>query len=288
MAGEFSRRRTSFVFWPFWPPRRLAKTLAETLVGVLAAFQMEAYGAKELPLKSALNPLETSSTTPQPPPLASLLKPEWMKRLIENKEILESASLKDVPDSPNRVYSFFASMRVGASLEITRKILTNYRLYSEMVPYVDRTIYNSKQQILWIEGGIWGFRLGSQIRFQELNDRWIRYRIISGHFAGLVGELIFESLGEKGTLVYFRGEQSGTDWPPRFVIERGAEIVFGFTAGRMRSYIEAQKKSLRGAGNGPEIGNGNRSHQGQEYIETGEKSGKEKSWNFIPQPKSHF
>ena len=76
------------------------------------------------------------------------------------------------------------------------------------------------------------------MRFEERGDRWIHYEIVGGHFTGLSGDIFFESWGEKGTAVYFGGEQQGAEFPPKFVIERGAEIVFGFTAKRMRSYIE--------------------------------------------------
>lgn len=243
-----------------------------------------------------LSAAPTKSATPSllrppalaPPVLATLLKPAWLKRIIDDKEIIVNASLKDNAGSPLRTYSIYAAMRVGATLDLARQVLTNYQLYSEIIPYVDRTVYNSKQQILWIEGGIWGFRLSSQIRFQEMTERWIHFQIIGGHFTSLAGDMIFEDLGEKGTLVYLRGEQSGTDWPPKFVIERGAEVVFGFTAGRMRSYIESQKKSLRGAGNGREIRNGNQGREGQGGNEAGKKSETKKGGDPVPEPRSHL
>ena len=95
--------------------------------------------------------------------------------------------------------------------------------------------------VLDIEGGVWKFRLRSWVRFEERADRWIHYLIVGGHFTGLEGDIYFESAGEKGTLVYFHGDQQGKHWPPKLVIERGAEIVFGFTAGRMRKYLESNE-----------------------------------------------
>jgi ribosome-associated toxin RatA of RatAB toxin-antitoxin module len=159
-------------------------------------------------------------------------------------------------------YNFYAAMLVNASAKQTYATLTNYRLYSELVPFVDSVHYSAATHVLQLEGGIWKFHLSSELRFREHPDRWIDFEVIAGHFKGLVGHIYFEPQSEKGTLVYLTGEISGTVWPPQIVIERGAEIVFGFAAQRMRSYIEKQSK--QGASNGE-------TQKGQ-----------------IPQPRSHL
>ena len=113
-----------------------------------------------------------------------------------------------------------------------------------MVPYIDKSNYNPQTRNLDLEGGIFHFRLASQLHFEERSDRWIHYTVVAGHFRGLSGDLFFEPLEiatGSGTLVYMRGEQTGKSFPPAFVVERGAEIVFGFTAKRMRSYIEGDQ-----------------------------------------------
>jgi len=126
-------------------------------------------------------------------------------------------------DPETKRYTFYAAMLTRAGLAKTRRILTDYRLYSKMVPYVDKAEFDEKTRILRIEGGIWAFRL----------------------------DIFFESQGEKGTVVYFGGEQLGRRWPPAFVIERGAEIVFGFTAKKMRSYIESPESDAPDPEKGP-------------------------------------
>lgn len=180
-----------------------------------------------------------------PPEIASLLKPKVYQGLLKEREIATHAELKTAPGSTKipglKTYSFYSAMMVRSSLAQTRQAITDYRLYPQMVSYIDRAHYSPESQILMIEGGIWKYRLRSFVRFQELGERWIRYEIISGHFFGLKGDLFFEPAGEQGTLVYMRGETHGTDWPPTLVIERGAEIVFRFTAQKMRNFIESQK-----------------------------------------------
>lgn len=190
------------------------------------------------------------SPMPAPPAIQSLLKPNLYKRLIEDKEILSSASLNDDH------YSFYCAMLVHSDVPRSRRILTDYGLYSKLIPYVDKTIYSPITRVLDLQGGVWKFRLRSWTRFEERGDRWIHFVIIAGHFRGLEGDIYFESVGEKGTLVYFHGDQDGKQWPPKFVIERGAEIVFGFTAGRMRKYLESNEDS-QGQANGNANGNVN-------------------------------
>jgi hypothetical protein len=187
-----------------------------------------------------------------PPMISSLLKAPLLKRVLEDKEIIVHASLDQLPDAPSKRYSLYASMLVSASVKEAYTALTDYKLYARLVPFIESAVFSPITHTLLLEGGIWNFRLASQILFAERPDRWIHFDIISGHFAGLSGNIYFESQGEKGTLIYLSGEQVGTHWPPTFVIERGAEIVFGFTAHRMRSYIESTKKAQHGGKHGEE------------------------------------
>ncbi|MCM2322423.1 MAG: hypothetical protein NDJ90_04090 [Oligoflexia bacterium] len=174
----------------------------------------------------------------QPHAIASVLKPAVYRRMLEEREVMVHASLKE-----GESYSYYAAMLVRAELAVTRRVLTDYQLYAKMIPYIERAAFDAKSGILAVEGGLWKFRLSSQVRFYEQGERWIRYEFVGGHFQGMTGEILFEPLGEKGTAVYMSGFKKGEHWPPKFVIERGAEIVFEFTAKRMRSYIESQKNS---------------------------------------------
>jgi hypothetical protein len=174
-----------------------------------------------------------------PPPITTLLKPEALRRILEDRDIVTNASLDDIEGQKGkRRYTYYASMLVHSSLARAREALTDYRAYAKMVPYIDKAEFVREPDLIRIQGGIWKFRLLSHVLFEEKSERWIRYTIVAGHFKGLAGDILFESQGEKGTLVYLRGEQQGEEFPPKFVIEKGAEIVFAFTAKRMRSYVE--------------------------------------------------
>jgi hypothetical protein len=186
------------------------------------------------------------------PLISSLLRPQQLKGVLDDKEIIVHASLDhlktdNLKTGLTKKYHFYAAMLVSSSVREAYTALTDYKLYAKLVPFVESAVFSPITHTLLLEGGIWNFQLSSQLLFAERLDRWIHFDIIEGHFSGLSGNIYFESQGERGTLVYLSGEQVGTKWPPTFVIERGAEIVFGFTARRMRSYIESMKKAKQGA-----------------------------------------
>lgn len=216
-----------------------------------------------------LNKPKPTETSPQPeqlsrlnsevtPKISEYLREDVLKRVLD-REIMSHASLEELPgnaqiESPFKKYTIYSTMLVREGLTKSFRILTDYKLYKELVPYVDRADYDEFTKVLKIEGGIWKFKMVSAVKFEEKSDRWIRYQIIGGHFKGMEGDILFEPQGDKGTLVMARGESTGSIWPPKFVIERGAEIVFGFTASRMRSYIENLKLQHGSEGqNGQEI-----------------------------------
>jgi hypothetical protein len=189
---------------------------------------------------AAPSPIPTAASAPE---IRELINPKAYERAIREREIMTHATLDDLPGAGDfKKYAFYSAMLVHSSVTRAREVLTDYKLYAEMIPYIERAVFNEKLKILDLEGGIWKFKLASKVRFEEKGPRWIRYSIIAGSFTGLSGDILFESSGEKGTLVYIRGEQVGKEWPPAFVITRGAEIVFGFTAKRMRSYLESPIK----------------------------------------------
>ncbi|OFZ21738.1 MAG: hypothetical protein A2X94_15740 [Bdellovibrionales bacterium GWB1_55_8] len=216
-----------------------------------------------------------------PPSIRSILKPSVYEKLNDDREVMVHADLADlklnVDDAePEQRYSFYGAMTVRASLAQTRRVLLDFPLYAQMVPYVEKVDYEPRRRELTLKGGIWKFWLHSRIKFEEPGERQLKYRIIGGHFTGLSGELLFEERGPLRTLVYFNGELKGKGWPPRFVIERGAEIVFGFTGRRMRNYIES-KNGLQDQRNQDGIPQRTQSTQSTQG---------ESDDNEIPQPRS--
>lgn len=157
--------------------------------------------------------------------IAVLMGPA-IKGVLKDREIVSSSILD------GQRHRFYAGMWVNASVSRTRKILQDYALYAKIIPYVDKITLETPTKF-WLEGGVLGFKLRSKVEFADLD-----FAITDGHLRGLKGAMILEPAPERGTLVYIHGERIADDWPPRFVLERGAEIVFGFTARKMRSEVE--------------------------------------------------
>jgi hypothetical protein len=129
-----------------------------------------------------------------------------------------------------------------ASLERSKKALTDYSAYARLIPFVARSDYDRSRERLFLEGGIFGWRLRSTLAFHEVSSERLEFRVVDGHFQGLQGSVEFQphtrSGGVPATLVHLQGQVLGAQFPPAFVMERGAEIVFGVAGKRMRSYVE--------------------------------------------------
>jgi hypothetical protein len=180
----------------------------------------------------------TAATTAGPavspdPSIESLVKPEVWKRVHEDRDVRSYSSLD------GNHYSFYAVMIADAPLKRTHEILTDYRLYAKMIPYIQQADFDPATQNLRLHGGIWKFYLTSTIHFTTKSATLVHFDVIQGHFQGLSGDIRFEKMPDRGTAVLLKGEQNGTHWPPKLILERGAEIVFEFTAKRMRSYVES-------------------------------------------------
>jgi len=195
-----------------------------------------------------------ASESNTPPKIKTLLKGDVISRILKSRDVMSYSQLEDLSQErvfkgkkyPLKKFSFYASMLVHSQLKKTRKILTNFQLYEQMIPFVSEADYEEKTKTLHVKGGIWKFKLNSVVKFKEKSDRWVRFKIIKGHFKGLIGDLYFENYKEGQTWVYMSGQVNGFKWPPSFVMEKGSEIAFGFTGKKMRSYIEEQKKVIKG------------------------------------------
>lgn len=177
------------------------------------------------------------------PKIETLIKPEVLRRVIDEREVMSHASLSETSVPGVKRYEFYSTAMAFASVQKTREAMNQYQMMAKILPYVDRSDYDPKTRILQLEGGIWNFKIRSSVRFTPESDRWTRFEIIQGHFKGLSGDIFWEPHGERATLVHIQGHQEAREFPPKFVIERGAEIVFGVTGKRMRSYIETSEGS---------------------------------------------
>lgn len=184
------------------------------------------------------------------PRIQSLLKPKIYQKVvgrppIRGQEIISSANLSsDKEGDKTQKYEFYVTLRVPSPMKFVDPILNQYDLYQKMVPFVEMTRYDSRKKILELKGGIWNFKLHSFFQFYPRSPGWTEFEVIRGHLKGIRGHILLEPIGEGDTLVYFGGGMKGTQFPPALVMEQGAEIALSFTAKKMRSYIQEQKKQF--------------------------------------------
>lgn len=240
--------------------------------GFLLSFCLGASALAADPPSPSPSPLPPA----EPPTIASLVKPKSLQKAAESKDVVTSAVATPAKGQPG-AYDYHCSvlMRVDAPLELTHRVLTDYKQYSENVPYIDKTEFNASTNTLLVEGGIWSFRLRSWVHFEPRSERWIPFRVTHGHFTGMAGQFVYEPVGKDRTLVYFEGDLKGLHVPTglSFVIERGAEIVFALTARKMTSRIEGLKRPVSPLHPQPEA-----SPEGKN----------ERSNTDVPAPRSHL
>ncbi len=197
------------------------------------------------------------------------------KAVLEDREVFTQARLQ-VPR-----YEVRNAMVVRASLERTRRILTHFDLFAGLVPYIDRSQYDPKTRLLDIGGGIWKYRLEATLQFhEETPDRW-SFRIVRGHFLGMTGVMEFRRAEVGRTLVTFEGQLNaspGAKFPPRLIVEQGAQIIFAVTGRRVRSLVEdpqfEPQEAVTRAEQAPRSGSRNDSERSERDSRSG-----------IPQPR---
>jgi len=165
-----------------------------------------------------------------------------LKGVFQDREVASRARIEANPNGSGQVYRFRATVLMHAPLERSRKTLTDYAAYARLIPFVARSDYDPSRGRLFLEGGIFGWRLRSTLAFREVSPECLEFSVVEGHFQGLQGRVDFQQRsrpgGLPGTLVNLSGRVFGAQFPPAFVMERGAEIVFGVAGRRMRSYVE--------------------------------------------------
>lgn len=178
----------------------------------------------------------TAATAQDALPLDQKVKPALLEKVLREREVVSHAELAE-----GKNYQFFTLSLVRASLKISYDVITDYRIFKQVVPFVRRADFDSEKKILHLEGGIFGYVLKSAIKFVEKSPQWIEYEVVDGHFKTMKGNIMLQTRGETGTLVFLDGALTAKEWPPTFVMERGGEIVLSVSTRKMRDYLEDHK-----------------------------------------------
>jgi len=175
--------------------------------------------------------------------IQSLLSSQAYEALIEDDETYVTTKLGKSPNPPFlETYQAGAAFTINAPVSVTRDILTRYEVYEKLIPFIDDIKVIEAPAKVAIEGGILGWKMLSLIQFHDKDPGWIHFVVTHGSSAGMEGDFYFEAKrGHQNTsLVYFRVMQSDENFPPRFIMESGANMILRSTANKMREYIESR------------------------------------------------
>jgi hypothetical protein len=209
------------------------------------------------------------------PPIEKLVKSNVLDAVITDNEVVSNASLIETPSNEYKklkTYSFYSLVKIRASVDLTRRVLTDWVRIGGLIPFVDEIKLDPKTQLLSIRGGIMGYVLVSVLKFNSNKNKDVIFEVVSGHFTGLKGTILFEAHNKPDspqaayTLVHFSGGLEGETWPPKMVMEKGAEIVFSYAAKKMRSEVAAIKNDFE--------------NSKQKFLDN--------EGNEFPQPKGHL
>lgn len=199
-------------------------------------------------LAVGLSGMVTAENHPAPPSrIQSALSSTDYASLLAD-ETLVFTTLRDVPESPDlEIYRAGAAISVDAPVSVTRDILTQYEIYQELIPFIDHVEVLEDPSQVTLEGGIFGWKMISLIQFDDKEPGWVHFTITQGSYKGMQGDFYFEERpGQPSkSLVYFGVNHSAEHFPPRFIMEFGAGIIFWFTANRMQAYIEERQPQSR-------------------------------------------
>lgn len=184
-----------------------------------------------------------ASSAPPNPRIHSLLKPQEYAALVQDDKTLITTELSKSPDPPFlQAYQAGAAITTKAPVAITRRILTHYEIYGELIPFIDYVKVLEDPSQASIKGGIFGWKMISLIQFQNKDPGWVHFIITQGSFKGMQGDFYFEEKPRQpnASVVYFHVQHIAQQFPPRFIMELGARIILSFTANRMQAYIEEE------------------------------------------------
>lgn len=174
------------------------------------------------------------------------------KRLLEERDIV--VSVKSRPGSQGREKQELFMQGAGvveAPVEFTYLQAKRFSDYPSMSNFVKSGQYDEKSGILKLHTEAFGYQahLAMQMEFRDSKSEWkeIRYRVISGVFAGMTGVLRIDEVNSKRCEISLTSLFAYNELPmPKFFVEFGLEVALRIMATRMRSFAEREFRAKAG------------------------------------------
>lgn len=178
-------------------------------------------------------------------------KEKVYKRIKESRDIIVSVKVNKL-DGAKKELLMQGAGHTNTPLQFTYETAKKFEDIPKMTNYVREVKYTPSTRQLFMHSEAFGYhaRMTFQFDFKETETKkWIYFKIISGVFTGMEGEISYEDVGRRKTEVAITSRYSYEKLPvPAFFAEFGLEVVLQKMAARMRAYVEEQyQKSQSGA-----------------------------------------
>lgn len=170
-------------------------------------------------------------------------KEKVYKRIVEQREIIVSVKESKLEGAKKELVMQGAG-HASAPQEFTYQEATKYENFPKISSYIREIKYTPEKKQLFMHSVAYGYhaRMLLQLDYKSTaTKKTISYKIISGVFTGMSGELGFEDVGRRKTEISMTGLYPFEKLPvPAFFAEFGLEVILQKMASRMRAYVEEQ------------------------------------------------
>lgn len=170
-------------------------------------------------------------------------KEKVYQRITEQRAVIVSVKVDKLEGAKKNLVMQGAG-QTSTPLDFTYQEAKKFDNFPKMSSHVREVKYTPSNKQLFMHSESFGYhaRMLLQLDFKENETKKIiSYKIISGVFTGMEGELAFEDVGRRKTEISMTGHYPFEKLPvPAFFAEFGLEVILQKMATRMRAYVEEQ------------------------------------------------
>ena len=170
-------------------------------------------------------------------------KEKVYQRIVEQREIIVSVKVNKLTGKSKELVMQGAG-QAATPIDFTYQEATKFENFPKISSYIREIKYTPEKKQLFMHSEAYGYhaRMTLQLDYKTSDSKKIiTYKIISGVFTGMSGELAFEDVGRRKTEISMTGHYPFEKLPvPAFFAEFGLEVILQKMATRMRAYVEEQ------------------------------------------------
>lgn len=155
-------------------------------------------------------------------------------------------SVKSVPDGKQNIMRMQGLGRANVPFKYSKNWTADFGQLERVSDFVKEVKWNQKKKELFFHTVAFDYHAKMTLRVDEKNEEKSRsfpFKVISGVFTGMYGELKVEDVGFLESQISIRADYKYTEWAiPKVFLEFGLEFVLQKFAERLRSLVEEDFK----------------------------------------------